>query len=58
MTGWEPGTSQTKLYYELGIKSMKLRRQASLSFFQNTVELFQYLNDPIPKLSLHYTTRF
>ena len=61
ITGAIHGTSQTKLYKELGIKSMKLRqwfRHLCCFFKIQSSGLPQYLNDLIPKLSLHYTTHF
>ena len=55
------GTSQTKLYKELGTESKKLRQWfRCLCYFCKIQSsgLPQYLNDLIPKLSLRYTTRF
>ena len=55
------GTSQTKLYKELGVESMKLGQQfRRLCYFFKTQSsgLPQYLNDIIPKPSLRYKTRF
>ena len=60
-TGAIHGTSQTKLYTELGIDSMKLRqwfRHLCYFFKIQSSGLPQYLNDLIPKPSLRYTTRF
>ena len=54
-------TSQTKLYKELGIESMKLRqwfRHLCYFFKIQSSGLSQYLNDLIPKPSLRYSTRF
>ena len=61
ITGAINGTSQTKLYNELGIESMKLRqcfRRLCYFFKIQSSGLRQYLNDPIPKPPLHYTIRF
>ena len=55
------GSSQTKLYYELEIKSMKNRRWFRLLCYFFKIQsnvLPQYLNDLIPKPSLYYTTCF
>ena len=55
------GTSQTKLYKELGIEPIKLRqwfRRLCYFFKIQSSGLPQYLNDLIPKLSLSYSTRF
>ena len=55
------GTSQTKLYNELGIQSVKLRqwfRRLCYFFKIQSSGLPQYLNDLIPKPSLRYTTCF
>ena len=60
ITGAIHGTSQTKLYNELGIESMKLRQWfRHVIFFKiQSNGLPQYLNYLIPKASLHYATRF
>ena len=61
ITGAIHGTSQTKLYKELGIESMKLRqwfRRLCYFFKIQWSGLPQYLNDLIPKPSLRYSTRF
>ena len=61
ITGAIHGTSQTKLYNELGIESMKLRqwfRRLCYFFKIQSSGLPQYLNDLIPKPSLRYATRF
>ena len=61
ITGAIHGTSQTKLYNELGIESMKLRqwfRRLCYFFKIQSSGLPQYLNDFITKPSLPYTTRF
>ena len=61
ITGAIHGTSQTKLYKELGIESMKLRqwfRRLCYFFKIQSSGLPQYLNDLIPKPSLRYSTRF
>ena len=61
MTGAIHGTSQTKLYKELGVESMKLRqwfRRLCYFFKIQSSGLPQYLNDLIPKPSLRYSTRF
>ena len=61
ITGAIHGTSQTKLYNELGIESMKLRqwfRRLCCFFKIKSSGLPHYLNDLIPKPSLRYTTRF
>ena len=61
ITGATHGTSQTKLYNELGINSMKLRQWFRRLFYFLKIQssgLPQYLNDLIPKPSLRYTTRF
>ena len=61
ITGAIHGTSQTKLYKELGIESVKLRqwfRRLCYFFKIQSSDLPQYLNDLIPKQSLHYSTRF
>ena len=55
------GTSQKNIYNELGIKSMKLRQwfKHLCYFFKiQSSGLPQYLDDLIPKPSLHYTIRF
>ena len=61
ITGAIHETSQTKLYNELGIESMKLRqwfRRLCCFFKIKSSGLPHYLNDLIPKPSLRYTTRF
>ena len=61
ITGGIHGTSQTKLYNQLGIESMKLRqwfRRLCYFFKIQSSGLPQYLNDLIPKPSLHYTKPF
>ena len=61
ITGAIHGTSQAKLYKELGIESMKPQAmvQASVYFFKiQSSGLPQYLNDLIPKPPLRYSTRF
>ena len=61
ITGAIHGTSQTKLYNELGIESMKLSpwfRRLCYFFKIQSSGLPQYLNDLIPKPFLRYTTRF
>ena len=61
ITGAIHGTSQTKLYKELGIESMKLRqwfRHLCYFFKIQSIGLPQYLNDLISKPSLRYSTRF
>ena len=61
ITGAIHGTSQTKLYKELGIESMKLRqwfRRLCYFFKIQSSGLPQYLNDLVPKPSLRYSTRF
>ena len=61
ITGAIHGTSQTKLYKELGVESMKLRqwfRRLCYFFKIQSSGLPQYLNDLIPKPSLRYSTRF
>ena len=55
VTGAIHETSQTKLYNELQIDSMNLRQWFTRL---KSSGLPQYLNDRIPKPSLHYTTRF
>ena len=52
ITGAIHGTSQTKLYNELGIESMKLRQWfRCLLFFQNTTEWFTSIFKwPYPKI--------
>ena len=55
------GTSQTKLYNELGIESVKLKQwfwRLCYFFKIQSSSLPQYLNYVIPKPSLRYTTRF
>ena len=55
------GASQTKLYKELRIESMKLRqwfRRLCYFFKIQSSDLPHYLNDLIHKPSLRYTTRF
>ena len=61
ITGAIHGTSQAKLYKELGIKSMKLRQwfwHLCYFFKIKSSGLPQYLNDLIPKSSLRYSTCF
>ena len=61
ITGAIHGTSQTKLYNELGIDSTKIRqwfRRLCYFFKIKLSGLPQNLNDLIPKPSLSYTTRF
>ena len=61
ITGAIHGTSQTKLYKELGIESMKLRhwfRHLCYFFKIQSSGVPQHLNDLIPKPSLRYSTRF
>ena len=61
ITGAIHGTSQTKLYNELGIESMKLRqwiRRLCYFFKIKSSGLSQYLNDLVLKPSLRYTTCF
>ena len=61
ITGAINGTSQTKLYKELGIESMKLRQWfRRLCYFCKiqSSSFPQYLNDLIPKPSLSCTTPF
>ena len=61
ITGTIHGTSQTKLYKELGIEPIKLKqwfRRLCYFFKIQLSGLPKYLNDLIPKLSLYYTTHF
>ena len=60
ITGAIRGTSQSKIYKELGIESLRTRRwfrRLCTLYKIKTTGLPNYLNDLIPKVTHHYQTR-